>query len=101
MLYPVLHRLEELELIESYGERGENGRQRRYYRLRPEGRKALAAERKQWDVITAVGDRLHAQRDVDRGHEQFASDRGSPRNCSPGPRVTKKHAQRNSRFQRP
>jgi len=54
MLYPVLHRLEEHELIESYSERGENGRQRRYYRLRAEGRKALAAERKQWDVVTAA-----------------------------------------------
>jgi len=54
MLYPILHRLEESELIESYTKRGENGRQRRYYRLCPEGRKALAAERKQWDVITAA-----------------------------------------------
>jgi len=54
MLYPVLHRLEEQELIESYSERGENGRQRRYYRLCAEGRKALAAERKQWDVVTAA-----------------------------------------------
>jgi PadR family transcriptional regulator, regulatory protein PadR len=61
MLYPVLHRLEEAELIESYSERGENGRQRRYYRMRPEGKKALAAERKQWDVVTAALTRAWAR----------------------------------------
>src|SRR5678816_2662816 len=31
MLYPVLHRLEEHGLIESYEERGDTGRKRRYY----------------------------------------------------------------------
>jgi len=54
MLYPVLHRLEEQSLIESYEERGETGRQRRYYRLRADGRKALAEERRQWDVVHAA-----------------------------------------------
>jgi DNA-binding PadR family transcriptional regulator len=54
MLYPVLHRLEEQGLIESYEERGETGRQRRYYRLRPDGRKALAEERRQWDIVNAA-----------------------------------------------
>ena len=51
MLYPVLHRLEEQGLIESYEERGDNGRARRYYRLRPEGRRALAEERRQWGIV--------------------------------------------------
>ena len=54
MLYPVLHRLEDQELIESYQERGDNGRMRKYYRLRPAGKKALADERKQWDAVTAA-----------------------------------------------
>src|SRR5271169_6881271 len=54
MLYPVLHRLEEQGLIESYEERGETGRQRRYYRMRPDGRKALTAERKQWEIVNAA-----------------------------------------------
>ncbi|HTL35879.1 MAG TPA: PadR family transcriptional regulator [Kofleriaceae bacterium] len=54
MLYPVLHRLEEQGLIEAYEERGESGRQRRYYRLLPEGRKALADERRQWDIVNAA-----------------------------------------------
>jgi PadR family transcriptional regulator PadR len=51
MLYPVLHRLEDQDLIESYEERGDTGRKRRYYRLKADGRKALAAERRQWDVV--------------------------------------------------
>jgi len=51
MLYPVLHRLEEHGFIESYEELGDTGRKRRYYRLRPEGRQALKAERRQWEVV--------------------------------------------------
>jgi PadR family transcriptional regulator len=54
MLYPVLHRLEEQGLIESYEDVGETGRKRRYYRLRAEGRRALAEERRQWDVVHAA-----------------------------------------------
>ncbi len=54
MLYPVLHRLEEQGLIESYEARGETGRVRKYYRLRPDGRRALVEERRQWDVVSAA-----------------------------------------------
>jgi PadR family transcriptional regulator PadR len=54
MLYPVLHRMEDAGLIESFEERGENGRKRKYYRLRPDGRRALTEERRQWDVVHAA-----------------------------------------------
>ena len=54
MLYPVLHRLEDQGLIESYEDVGETNRKRRYYRLRPDGRRALAEERRQWDVVHAA-----------------------------------------------
>jgi PadR family transcriptional regulator PadR len=54
MLYPVLHRLEDQGLIESYEDRGDTGRKRKYYRLRPDGRRALAEERRQWDVVQAA-----------------------------------------------
>jgi len=54
MLYPVLHRLEDQGLIESYEERGDTGRKRKYYRLRSEGRRALAEERRQWDIVNAA-----------------------------------------------
>jgi PadR family transcriptional regulator, regulatory protein PadR len=54
MLYPVLHRMEDQGLIESYEERGDTGRKRKYYRLRSDGRRALAEERRQWDVVHAA-----------------------------------------------
>ena len=54
MLYPVLHRLEEQDLIESYEQAADTGRKRRYYRLRADGRRALAEHRRQWDVVHAT-----------------------------------------------
>lgn len=54
MLYPVLHRLEDQGLIESYEECGETRRKRRYYRLSPEGKRALATERHKWGVVNAA-----------------------------------------------
>jgi PadR family transcriptional regulator, regulatory protein PadR len=54
MLYPVLHRLEDQGLIESYEGTGENGRKRRYYRISADGRRALGEERRQWNVVSAA-----------------------------------------------
>ncbi|HVU39355.1 MAG TPA: helix-turn-helix transcriptional regulator [Opitutales bacterium] len=48
MLYPVLHRLEEEELIASEWRESETGRERKYYRLTQSGRRALAKEKAQW-----------------------------------------------------
>jgi PadR family transcriptional regulator, regulatory protein PadR len=61
MLYPVLHRLEEQGLIESYQERGDNGRLRRYYRLRAAGRKALGNEQRQWSMVHAALEKAWAK----------------------------------------
>jgi PadR family transcriptional regulator PadR len=51
MLYPVLHWMEEQELIESEWREAATGRKRKYYFLRKEGRKALHAERQQWMTV--------------------------------------------------
>jgi DNA-binding PadR family transcriptional regulator len=48
MLYPVLHWMEEQGLVEAEWKEAETGRKRKYYRLRPAGRRTLVAERKQW-----------------------------------------------------
>ena len=48
MLYPVLHRLERDGLIMSEWKQSQTGRERKYYRLTSEGRKALKTEREQW-----------------------------------------------------
>ena len=48
MLYPVLHWMEEQGLIKSEWRTSESGRQRKYYRLVKNGRKALEAEKEEW-----------------------------------------------------
>ena len=53
-IYPVLHRLEEKKLISAKWHLAENGRQRKYYRLTTKGRKALVANRQQWQMLSVV-----------------------------------------------
>ena len=57
MLYPILHRLEKRSLVESYWGEAENGRKRKYYRLRRSGSEELAIQRAQWSKLHAI---LHA-----------------------------------------
>jgi PadR family transcriptional regulator, regulatory protein PadR len=51
MLYPVLHRLEDQELIRSEWRSTESERKRKYYILTQKGKKALAMGRAQWDRV--------------------------------------------------
>jgi DNA-binding PadR family transcriptional regulator len=53
-IYPVLHRLQERDLIQSAWRAGETGRQRRYYRLTAKGKKALTENRLQWAALQKV-----------------------------------------------
>ena len=53
-IYPVLHRLEQKGLLASKWRLADNGRRRKYYRLNPKGRRALAVNREQWDTLAAV-----------------------------------------------
>jgi len=54
MLYPVLHRLEEQGLIESYWHIAETGRKRKYYRILEQGRLELEQQKRQWEVVHAA-----------------------------------------------
>jgi DNA-binding PadR family transcriptional regulator len=55
MLYPVLHRLENDELVVSRWKVSDGGRLRKYYSLTDKGRAELEAERGQWmDVHKAL-----------------------------------------------
>ena len=58
MLYPVLHRLERKELIQSSWKTAETGRTRKYYRLKREGKGALKAARLQWETVYGTLTRL-------------------------------------------
>ncbi len=51
MLYPVLHWMEQQQLIESEWREGETGRRRKYYSLCREGKKALQLEKGQWLTV--------------------------------------------------
>ena len=54
MLYPVLHWMEEQRMVESEWREAETGRRRKYYRLRQDGRRALATEKEQWQTVNST-----------------------------------------------
>ena len=54
MLYPVLHRMEARGLIKSRWAKTENGRKRKYYYLKDDGKRALDKHREQWSVVQSV-----------------------------------------------
>jgi len=53
-VYPVLHRLEEKKLISARWRLAETGKERKYYRLTAKGRRALTANRQEWQRLAAV-----------------------------------------------
>ena len=58
MLYPVLHWLEDQGFVRSEWSKSETGRKRKYYSLRPDGRKALKEQKAQWNVVTSAMNEL-------------------------------------------
>ena len=58
MLYPVLHWLEDQNLVTSRWVDSDTGRQRKYYALKPHGRKALRQQQDQWGLINSVLNQL-------------------------------------------
>ena len=54
MLYPVLHRLERLGYVKAQWRVADTGRDRKYYRITPDGKSRLAEERKQWQAVDAT-----------------------------------------------
>src|SRR5579871_3478932 len=54
-LYPMLYRMERKGLVEGKWVEKPNERRRRFYRLTPAGRRALAAHRQSWrEFVTAL-----------------------------------------------
>ncbi len=55
-LYPALHRLENRGLLSAGWKETETGREAKFYRLTPKGRKQLEAESASWQrLVAAVG----------------------------------------------
>lgn len=51
-LYPILHSLESMAMIEAYWEDTESARKRKYYRITDTGRHELKERKKEWKVYT-------------------------------------------------
>jgi DNA-binding PadR family transcriptional regulator len=62
MLYPLLHRLEAEDLITARWGESETGRKRKYYSVTPLAAPVMEDERRQWNTIHAVFNRLWATR---------------------------------------
>lgn len=58
MLYPVLHRMEREGWIQSRWGESENGRKRKYYSLKENGKRALKDQQAQWVTVSRVFQRL-------------------------------------------
>jgi PadR family transcriptional regulator PadR len=57
-LYPALHRLQNRGWIAAFWGTSENNRKAKYYRLTPEGRKQLAAQKSRWDQVVRAISRI-------------------------------------------
>ena len=53
-LYPALHRLEQKGWLRAAWKQSETGREAKFYSLTPSGRKQLAAEKSDWDRLSAA-----------------------------------------------
>ena len=58
MLYPVLHRMQRDNLINSRWEQLENGRKRKYYSITKTGRVALEEKKEEWQVMLGLFQRM-------------------------------------------
>jgi len=61
MLYPVLHRLEKDDLIQSSWKLSDEGRMRKYYRITYQGLAELESEKAQWNEVNATLSRMWNQ----------------------------------------
>ena len=63
MLYPVLHRLEQQQLVESHWRVADSGRKRKYYSVTREGRDELQKLKVQWSLVQATLQKIWNQFD--------------------------------------
>ena len=53
-LYPVLHDLEKKGFVESYWEKSEGSRRRKYYKIKKKGLTELSKRKTEWDVFSST-----------------------------------------------
>ncbi len=57
-LYPILHNLEKDGAVESYEEKADNERMRRYYHLTSKGTKLLKEKQREWTAYSSAVNRI-------------------------------------------
>lgn len=57
-VYPLLYNLEDRGFVEPLRRSAPSGRERKYYRITPEGRRWLEAQRSQWEILVEALGRL-------------------------------------------
>lgn len=57
-LYPILHGLEQQSAIESFEQKAETGRVRKYYKITKYGRKLLKEKTEEWDTYQNAVNRV-------------------------------------------
>ena len=63
MLYPVLHRLEQQQYVQSQWRVAESGRKRKYYSITHEGRSELQKLKGQWSLVQSTLQKIWNQFD--------------------------------------
>jgi PadR family transcriptional regulator PadR len=58
MLYPVLHWLEDQDLVRGEWREAESGRKRKYYSLKAPGKRVLREQQEQWRVVNRALNQL-------------------------------------------
>lgn len=53
-LYPILHNLEKNGVVESYEEKADNDRVRKYYHLTSKGKKLLKEKKEEWNTYSSA-----------------------------------------------
>ncbi|QIK69158.1 helix-turn-helix transcriptional regulator [Erysipelothrix sp. HDW6C] len=51
-LYPILHRMENSGYLKSYSQKGDSGKERKYYRITTKGKKQLVEEKATWEQFS-------------------------------------------------
>ena len=57
-LYPLLHGLESDGYLESYWDKGEGNRKRKYYSVTPKGRKHTKKKKEEWTVFSRTMEKV-------------------------------------------
>lgn len=57
-LYPLLHGLESDGYLESYWDKGDGNRKRKYYSITPKGRKHRESKKEEWAIFSQTMERV-------------------------------------------